>query len=660
MSIRRIFLRRDTAANFASTNPVLSEGEPGFQTDPGNQILKVGDGVTAWNSLSQFQGPQGVAGPTGATGADGASITGPTGATGPQGPAGNDGISIQSYTKANLPLAATAGTNALVTDGTIGGTPAMSYFYNGSWYRTFDNSVITNQTIDLFILAGQSNAHGHADVSDLSTAQATQDGLFYTSWHNSTGNAETTQYYSPWATSLVAGSTRGDDGSSSLGGSSSFGPELGFVSRANAINLTTQPIGILKYAVGASTLNAGTSFSDWDTTATGNREGDCYRALLSALSDATTKLTNAGYSWNFKGMIWWQGESGSSVSGLNTLITAVRTVLGNSYNVSNTAQFPVVITKIGYGTDLTPVANADAYIGIVDASTYGHAVSQNHVGRASEGSSDTNSNGVNDMFDIGEAFADKMQLAISGSTNAAWTPSSITTRLWLDMDDQTTFTSSGGNVTAIADKSGNNYNFNAAGGSTLTAVNTAQNNKNILRFDNNSDATSYTGVGFSTTAVHKWFFVVKVTASDSHDAVVTFTKSNPTLQMIMFNLSGSGVFSGDWYMNPGTHLTGNSTNLLNQWVMLSLELDVPNARATASLNATAYNTNVAQSGLSTMGTGVIGLNDYQNNADSDWGEAIFVEDATQTNSDKIEGYLAHKWGLTSDLPSNHPYKTTAP
>jgi hypothetical protein len=130
--------------------------------------------------------------------------------------------------------------------------------------------------------------------------------------------------------------------------------------------------------------------------------------------------------------------------------------------------------------------------------------------------------------------------------------------------------------------------------------------------------------------------------------------------MIMFNLSGNGVFSGDWYMNPGTHLTGNSTNLVNQWAMLSLELDVPNARATASLNGTPYNTNVAQSGLSTFGTASVKLNDYQNNADSDWGEAIFVEDATQSNSDKIEGYLAHKWGLTGDLPSNHPYKTTAP
>ena len=270
---------------------------------------------------------------------------------------------------------------------------------------------------------------------------------------------------------MVAGSTRGD--SNNLVNSTKFGPELGFVSRANAINLTTQPIGILKYAVGASTLNSGTSASDWDTTATGTNEGDCYRGLLSALSDATTKLTNAGYSWNFKGMIWWQGESGASVSGLNTFIAAVRHLLGNSYGVSNTSQFPVVITKIGYGTDLTPVASADAYVGIVDAATYGHSASQNHIGTTdNSGTRDTTGNGVNDMFDIGEAYADEMQLAISGSTNAAWDPSSITTRLWLDMDDQTTFTSSSGNVTAIADKSGNNYTFNAASGSTLTAVNT--------------------------------------------------------------------------------------------------------------------------------------------------------------------------------------------
>ncbi len=46
----RIQLRHDTAANWTSVNPVLLEGEVGIETDTLKQ--KVGDGVTAWNSLS--------------------------------------------------------------------------------------------------------------------------------------------------------------------------------------------------------------------------------------------------------------------------------------------------------------------------------------------------------------------------------------------------------------------------------------------------------------------------------------------------------------------------------------------------------------------------------------------------------------------------------
>lgn len=49
MSTVRIQLRRDTAANWTSVNPVLSLGEPGFDEDSG--VLKMGDGITAWNSL---------------------------------------------------------------------------------------------------------------------------------------------------------------------------------------------------------------------------------------------------------------------------------------------------------------------------------------------------------------------------------------------------------------------------------------------------------------------------------------------------------------------------------------------------------------------------------------------------------------------------------
>lgn len=44
----------------------------------------------------------------------------------------------------------------------------------------------------------------------------------------------------------------------------------------------------------------------------------------------------------------------------------------------------------------------------------------------------------------------------------------------------------------------------------------------------------------------------------------------------------------------------------------------------------------------------------------DWGEIIFLENPTQLESDKVEGYLAHKWDLASALPSTHPYKNSTP
>lgn len=49
-AISTIKMRRGTAAQWALANPVLAAGEPGFETD--TKVLKFGDGVTAWLSLS--------------------------------------------------------------------------------------------------------------------------------------------------------------------------------------------------------------------------------------------------------------------------------------------------------------------------------------------------------------------------------------------------------------------------------------------------------------------------------------------------------------------------------------------------------------------------------------------------------------------------------
>ena len=49
VSPRTIQLRRDTVANWTSFNPVLSQGEPAYETDTG--LLKIGDGLRHYNSL---------------------------------------------------------------------------------------------------------------------------------------------------------------------------------------------------------------------------------------------------------------------------------------------------------------------------------------------------------------------------------------------------------------------------------------------------------------------------------------------------------------------------------------------------------------------------------------------------------------------------------
>lgn len=110
-----IQIRRDTAANWTETDPVLAQGEIGFEINTAK--IKIGDGTLPWTQLPYQQGgdvtvfipsvseagviswtndaqlpnpePRNIKGPKGDTGATGPQ--GPTGATGPQGEKGPQG-----------------------------------------------------------------------------------------------------------------------------------------------------------------------------------------------------------------------------------------------------------------------------------------------------------------------------------------------------------------------------------------------------------------------------------------------------------------------------------------------------------------------------------------------------------------------------------------
>jgi hypothetical protein len=120
MATKRAFIeiRRDTLANFNSANPVLKSGEPAFAYDA--NLLKIGNGVTAW-----------------------ASLTGVTGG-------GGGGITIADY-----------GDNRLLTsDGTSTGI-------NGESLLTFDGTYLNINSVPVSI---SGHTHVSSDITNFATS----------------------------------------------------------------------------------------------------------------------------------------------------------------------------------------------------------------------------------------------------------------------------------------------------------------------------------------------------------------------------------------------------------------------------------------------------------------------------------------------------------
>ena len=83
------------------------------------------------------------------------------------------------------------------------------------------------------------------------------------------------------------------------------------------------------------------------------------------------------------------------------------------------------------------------------------------------------------------------------------------------------------------------------------------------------------------------------------------------------------------------------------------------ASSQLSLNGTTVGS--LNTGNFSLSNGIYLGTNYQANADFLGGELaeFIIIDATLSSSEQqsIEGYLAHKWGLTGNLAADHPYKS---
>lgn len=222
-----------------------------------------------------------------------------------------------------------------------------------------------------------------------------------------------------------------------------------------------------------------------------------------------------------------------------------------------------------------------------------------------------------------------------------WTPEAISTWLWIDASDSTTITLNGSDVQQITDKSGNGRNLTQNTPSAQPALVTAdQNGLDTIRF-----ATGSETLGFGSAIVP---------AGDRTAVFVWLREGNSNVSLA---LTGANDYMylhyvNDWYIG---NLELQSVPITNGQYEIALHTS-DRSTATRYLNGIAS----APTTTNTSDTMTTINSSFSSGA---WKLAeIVIVDSIMSVGDrqKLEGYIAHKWGITDNLDVSHPYKSSPP
>jgi hypothetical protein len=268
----------------------------------------------------------------------------------------------------------------------------------------------------------------------------------------------------------------------------------------------------------------------------------------------------------------------------------------------------------------------------------------------------------------------------TGSASTPWSPSTdITTVAWIDASDSSTYTRSGTGLNSVTDKSGT-YTIDI--GSNVVTNSSTQNGLNVFDFDGNGDYLQSTTNEAQVSNGNHWAIgVFRFEGTNStQDTLWSYeTNQSPKRDYAL----SSGNSSNSW---PGElDLDGLFSNRISSTIgNVELWDDKSLTRNQYHVVACWFNKSGNQIGVRVDGTNAFTpVNDYDNSLqtnqqlrlmrnrssqelDGKLGEFFAVANIPGTSGTdlthliKAEGYLAHKWGLESSLPSSHPYKTSAP
>jgi len=245
-----------------------------------------------------------------------------------------------------------------------------------------------------------------------------------------------------------------------------------------------------------------------------------------------------------------------------------------------------------------------------------------------------------------------------------WTPTQLTPAVWLDAADSATITLNGSTVSQWNDKSGNaRHASQASAANQPTYTASAYAGKPALTFDGVNDnlEVNYIYSGDKATI----YAVVSRLGGGSTEQWVFSSYGGANGTPLVAPMWTTGAGTNEWATYSTTFLP-NGAELPTDGTPFALGLvsDISGSVLDAFTNGTRS----AQHATSARYTGggarnFIGaeLNGASRFLSGRVSEIIQTETVlSTTDRQKLEGYLAWKWGLQGNLPIGHPYKNFPP
>jgi hypothetical protein len=252
-------------------------------------------------------------------------------------------------------------------------------------------------------------------------------------------------------------------------------------------------------------------------------------------------------------------------------------------------------------------------------------------------------------------------------TVPVWTPASITTSAWYDASDEASITATGNDVDAIADQKG---------GASLTPTSPSLQPRTGTRAINGLNvvdgAGSLLAAGESLdapltppTSGDLAFYMVGIADTVGNNNQSFYSLRDET-RNFQFDVQDDADFYGRIRRNGigSTDVSMNAVSKLGNAGIIGTVFDFTGiGKYSAFWNGTEEGTagDYTAKWFTTEQTlRVLANRGGTYCLDGAFGELVVTEDCTTVTRQLIEGYLAHKWGLTANLPVDHPYKTKIP